>query len=201
MHLTVIKPHKEIVYLLDSLSHRIRDEDWKYVVEMALRLFNSNNGRKGRKYVQWEVIKAPRQPDAKQCGYYVMRFMRQITEEIAMIEGDTLPSIFTKAEYSQEEIDEVHSEIAEFDPDNIFIDDIVVQDILEVASVIDRDGSVRTYAMETKPQESLPLEPVESAVLLIYDGSVGETEESLSLIVPNPEPDPYFTKMMSHSLF
>ncbi|XP_073036717.1 uncharacterized protein [Primulina eburnea] len=74
--LTVIEPYKEIVYLLDSLSHRIRDEDWKYVVEMALRLFNSTKGRKGRKRVQWEVVKAPRQPDAKQCGYYVMRFMR-----------------------------------------------------------------------------------------------------------------------------
>ncbi|XP_073041868.1 uncharacterized protein [Primulina eburnea] len=62
--LTVIEPYKEIVYLVDSLSHRIRDEDWKYVVEMALRLFNSTKGRKGRKRVQWEVIKAPKQPDA-----------------------------------------------------------------------------------------------------------------------------------------
>ncbi|XP_042385928.1 uncharacterized protein LOC121977412 isoform X2 [Zingiber officinale] len=33
-NLTVIKPHKEIVYVLDSLSHRICDEDWKYVMEM-----------------------------------------------------------------------------------------------------------------------------------------------------------------------
>ncbi|XP_042391708.1 uncharacterized protein LOC121982640 [Zingiber officinale] len=120
LNLTVIKPHKEIVYVLDSLSHRICDEDWKYVMEMALRLFNSNNGRKGRKHVQWEVIKAPRQPDAKQCGYYVMRFMRQITKEIAMIEGDTLPSIFTKTEYSQEEINEVRSEIAECIQDHIY---------------------------------------------------------------------------------
>ncbi|XP_042386543.1 uncharacterized protein LOC121978236 [Zingiber officinale] len=100
-NLTVIKPHKEIVYVLDSLSHRICDEGWKYVMEMALRLFNSNNGRKGRKHVQWEVIKAPRQPDAKQCGYYVMRFMRQITEEITMIEGDTLPSIIILSLSSQ----------------------------------------------------------------------------------------------------
>ncbi|XP_073063732.1 uncharacterized protein [Primulina eburnea] len=91
--LTVIEPYKEIVYLLDSLSHRIRDEDWKYVVEMALRLFNSTKGRKGRKRVQWEVIKAPKQPGAKQCGYYVMRFIRQITEEVTTLEGDSLRSI------------------------------------------------------------------------------------------------------------
>ncbi|XP_075521729.1 uncharacterized protein LOC142554987 isoform X2 [Primulina tabacum] len=104
--LTVIEPYKEIVYLVDSLSHRIRDEDWKYVVEMALRLFNSTKGRKGRKRVQWKVIKAPKQPDAKKYVYYVMRFMRQITEEVTTLEGDSLRSIFTKTGYSMEEIDE-----------------------------------------------------------------------------------------------
>ncbi|XP_073040261.1 uncharacterized protein [Primulina eburnea] len=88
--LTIIEPYKEIVYLVDSLSHRIRNEDWKCVVEMALTLFNSTKERKGRKRVQWEVIKAPKQLDAKQCGYYVMRFMRQITEEVATLEGDSL---------------------------------------------------------------------------------------------------------------
>ncbi|XP_075524108.1 uncharacterized protein LOC142556534 isoform X2 [Primulina tabacum] len=59
----------------------------------ALTLFNSTKGRKGRKRVQWEVIKAPKQPDAKQCGYYVMRFMTQITEEVVTLEGDSLRSI------------------------------------------------------------------------------------------------------------
>ncbi|XP_073316745.1 uncharacterized protein [Primulina huaijiensis] len=114
--LTVIEPYKEIVYFVD----RIRDEDWKYVVEMALTLFNSNKGRKGRKRVQWEVINAPKQPDAKQCGYYVMRFMRQITEEVATFEGDSLRSIFTKTEYFMEEIDEVRTELAECIHDHIY---------------------------------------------------------------------------------
>ncbi|XP_073159066.1 uncharacterized protein [Henckelia pumila] len=109
-----------MVYLLDSASHRIRDEEWKYVVEMALKLFNSNKGKKGRKHVQWEVINAPRQPDMKQCGYYVMRYMRQITEKVETIEGDALRSIFTKAEYSQDEIDEVRSEVAECIQDDIY---------------------------------------------------------------------------------
>ncbi|XP_074591934.1 uncharacterized protein LOC141847752 isoform X4 [Curcuma longa] len=54
--LTVIEPYTEIVYVLDSLSHRMRYEDWKYIVEMALRLFNSNKGRKGRKKPVWEIL-------------------------------------------------------------------------------------------------------------------------------------------------
>ncbi|XP_075478727.1 uncharacterized protein LOC142519567 [Primulina tabacum] len=118
--LVVIEPYKEVIYLLDSMYHRIRDEDWKYVVEMALRLFNSNKGRKCRKNALWEVVKAPRQPDAKQCGYYVMRFMRQIIEEIATIERDSLRLIFTKSEYSREEIDEVRSELAKCIHDHIY---------------------------------------------------------------------------------
>ncbi|XP_042382272.1 uncharacterized protein LOC121974982 [Zingiber officinale] len=32
--LTVIDPYNEVIYLLDSLRHRIHDEDWKYIVEM-----------------------------------------------------------------------------------------------------------------------------------------------------------------------
>ncbi|XP_073118799.1 uncharacterized protein [Henckelia pumila] len=84
--LTVIDPYVEVVYLLDSLSHRNRYEDWKY---------------------------GPRQPDAKQCGYYLMRFMKEIVEENAASDKDSLSSIFMKTVYSNEEIDEVRSEWAE----------------------------------------------------------------------------------------
>ncbi|XP_075493613.1 uncharacterized protein LOC142531391 isoform X2 [Primulina tabacum] len=54
--LTVIDPYKEMVYLLDSLSHRNRYDDWKYVVDMSVRLFNSNKERKGKKQAIWEVV-------------------------------------------------------------------------------------------------------------------------------------------------
>ncbi|XP_074569656.1 uncharacterized protein LOC141826314 [Curcuma longa] len=117
--LTVIEPYKEVVYLLDSLSHRMCYDDWKYIVEMALRLFNSNKGRKGRKKSVWELVQAPRQPDDKQCGYYVMRFMRQIIEA-ETIERDGLRSIFLAVEYSREQIDEVRSELAETIQDHIY---------------------------------------------------------------------------------
>ncbi|XP_073137258.1 uncharacterized protein [Henckelia pumila] len=63
--LTVIDPYVEVVYLLDSLSHHNRYENWKYVLDMSLRLFNSNKERKGKKKPTWEVIKGPRQPDEK----------------------------------------------------------------------------------------------------------------------------------------
>ncbi|KAH6833591.1 hypothetical protein C2S53_005395 [Perilla frutescens var. hirtella] len=110
--LTVIEPHKEVVYLLDLLSHRIRD-DWRYVVNIAMRLFNASLGKKGKTQPTWEIIKGPRQPDNKQCGYYVMRYMREIVQEFKANDVNSIRSLFEeKGVYSQEDIDEVRSEWA-----------------------------------------------------------------------------------------
>ncbi|KAH6764533.1 hypothetical protein C2S51_015782 [Perilla frutescens var. frutescens] len=100
--LTVIDPNKEIVYLLDPLGNRIR----KNVVDRSITLFNANLGKKGRKQPVWEILKAPRQPDSKQCGFYVMRYMKEI------IENGSISKQFRKESYSMKEIDEVRVEWA-----------------------------------------------------------------------------------------
>ncbi|XP_074562123.1 uncharacterized protein LOC141818537 [Curcuma longa] len=111
--LTILNVEKEIVYLLDPLRHRIHDQDWKYVVNMALTLYNAEAGRKGKKQPTWEVVKAPRQPDAKQCGFYIMRYMKDIIENFGVGDKESLPSMFTNLKYSLVEINEVRSEWAE----------------------------------------------------------------------------------------
>ncbi|KAL8548275.1 hypothetical protein ACS0TY_007556 [Phlomoides rotata] len=111
--LSVIDPYKGVVFLLDPLGHRIRDLDWKFVVDTALKLFNVKKRKKGKKRTTWKIVLGPRQPDATQCGFYVLRYMRQIIEEVAPIRQDSLQAIFTEGEYSQKEIDEVRSEWAE----------------------------------------------------------------------------------------
>ncbi|XP_074555684.1 uncharacterized protein LOC141811563 [Curcuma longa] len=111
--LTMINVEKEIVYLLDPLRHRIYDQDWKYVVNMALTLYNAEAGRKGKKQPTWEVVKAPRQPDAKQCGFYIMRYMKDIIENFGVGDKESLPSLFTNLKYTLVEINEVRSEWAE----------------------------------------------------------------------------------------
>ncbi|XP_042428221.1 uncharacterized protein LOC122015413 [Zingiber officinale] len=102
-----------MVYLFDSFNHRNHYEDWKYVVDMSLKLFNLNKQRKGKKKPMWEVIKGPRQLDSKQCEFYVMKFMREIIEGNATDKKDSLSSMFMKIIYSNEEIDEVQSEWAD----------------------------------------------------------------------------------------
>ncbi|XP_073277402.1 uncharacterized protein [Primulina huaijiensis] len=86
----------------------------------SVRLFNSNKERKGKKQAIWEVVKGPRQPDSKQCGFYVMRFMREMIEKNATSEKNSISSIFMKTEYSKEEIDEVRCEWAECIQDYIY---------------------------------------------------------------------------------
>lgn len=111
--LTIIDPYKEVVFLLDPLSHHNRDETWKNVVNRAISMFNANLGRKGKKQPTWEIIQAPRQPDSKQCGFYVMRYMRETIEGFETIDSRSLRLLFRKGEYSQKEIDEVRSEWAD----------------------------------------------------------------------------------------
>ncbi|KAL6553716.1 hypothetical protein OROGR_007558 [Orobanche gracilis] len=55
--LTVIDPHKEEIAILDPLYNGNHDENWKMIVELALKLFNVKMGKKGRKNPTWTIIK------------------------------------------------------------------------------------------------------------------------------------------------
>ncbi|KAL6493390.1 hypothetical protein OROGR_032480 [Orobanche gracilis] len=46
-----------------------------------MTIFNATKTRKKfKKGPKWEVVKGPIQPDSKQCGFYVMRFMKEIVK-------------------------------------------------------------------------------------------------------------------------
>ncbi|KAL6493365.1 hypothetical protein OROGR_032499 [Orobanche gracilis] len=80
--------------------YRIRDSTWKYVVDTAMTIFNATKG--------------PIQPDSKQCGFYVMRFMKEIVKAFKN-DGLVIDSIhqqFHSTRYSEGEIDEVRADWA-----------------------------------------------------------------------------------------
>ncbi|KAH6777433.1 hypothetical protein C2S52_007113 [Perilla frutescens var. hirtella] len=61
-------------------------------------------------------LSGPMQPDDKQCGYYVMRFMREIITEVENATSSTfqLSSLFKGVRtYSQAQLNEVREEWAE----------------------------------------------------------------------------------------
>ncbi|KAK1550668.1 hypothetical protein Q3G72_022843 [Acer saccharum] len=78
-----------------------------YVLELcAIQKSQANLRSQSARVMQWEVVNAPKQPGKFECGYYVMRFMKEIIEN---------PNILSKKfngkeRYTQEEIDEVRLE-------------------------------------------------------------------------------------------
>nr|GMC71531.1 putative Ulp1 protease family catalytic domain-containing protein [Ipomoea batatas] len=56
--LTVINTNNDIVYMLDPLGPRLRSDDWKHVVDMAMKMFHAvGNEKKGRSKTSWEIVK------------------------------------------------------------------------------------------------------------------------------------------------
>ncbi|KAL4017933.1 hypothetical protein IC575_021510 [Cucumis melo] len=98
--LVIINPYDDVVYHLDSLRTSSRD-DIKYVTNMALTIFQSQkNLKKTRKTTFWKAVKVR----TVECGYYVMRYMREIVSKDTSIITD---AIDTRNSYSQLELDEV----------------------------------------------------------------------------------------------
>uniref|UniRef100_A0A9I9EHR2 Ubiquitin-like protease family profile domain-containing protein n=1 Tax=Cucumis melo TaxID=3656 RepID=A0A9I9EHR2_CUCME len=97
--LVIINPYDDLVYHLDSLRTSSRD-DIKYVTNMALTIFQSQkNLKKTRKTTFWKAVKV----GTVECGYYVMRYMREILSKDTSIITD---AIDTRNSYSQLELDE-----------------------------------------------------------------------------------------------
>ncbi|CAL9018721.1 unnamed protein product [Prunus brigantina] len=49
------------------------------MLNSAIKMYNSHIGRQGRKATIWKTLPGtPKQPSSVECGYYVMRFMRDI---------------------------------------------------------------------------------------------------------------------------
>ncbi|VVA40626.1 PREDICTED: transposase, partial [Prunus dulcis] len=68
--LLIVRAKRETVYFLDPLpGNRVVDEEAKNIVNSAIKIYNSHIARAGR---------TPKQPSSVKCGYYVMRFMRDI---------------------------------------------------------------------------------------------------------------------------
>ncbi|BBG96921.1 hypothetical protein Prudu_005883 [Prunus dulcis] len=62
-----------------SAGNRVVDEEGKNIVNSAIKIYNSHIARAGRKAVIWKTLSGtPKQPSSVECGYYVMRFMRDI---------------------------------------------------------------------------------------------------------------------------
>ncbi|PRQ38468.1 putative Ulp1 protease family catalytic domain-containing protein [Rosa chinensis] len=112
--LTVLSPEEDIVYFMDPLKRRLCTGEWKNIVDNGIKIHNAQLKRQGRKTTTWKNCAGiPEQKTDKDCGYYVMRYMKEIVEDKSL-------DFFTKWErrgkttYTQEDIDVVRNEWAKF---------------------------------------------------------------------------------------
>ncbi|CAL9025160.1 unnamed protein product, partial [Prunus brigantina] len=90
--LLIMRAKRETVYFLDHLPGiRVVDEEAKNIVNRTAK-----------------------QPSSVECGYYVMRFMRDIIMDPSLAFEKTFAKGKDEAPYPQEAIDEVRNEWAEF---------------------------------------------------------------------------------------
>ncbi|KAL6223405.1 hypothetical protein ACLB2K_006792 [Fragaria x ananassa] len=87
---------------------------WKEIVNNAISNFNSDRNKKGRRKINWKNMRGiPEQNDTTSCGYYVMRYMRDIVLDTERTFADKWASRTGKpCPYEQVKIDEVRDELA-----------------------------------------------------------------------------------------
>ncbi|CAL9018528.1 unnamed protein product, partial [Prunus brigantina] len=114
--LRIVRAKRETVYFLDPLpGNRVVDEEGKNIVNSAIKIYNSHIARAGRKAPIWKTLSGtPKQPSSVECGYYVMRFMRDIIMDPSLAFEKKYAKGKEEAPYPQEAIDEVRKEWAEF---------------------------------------------------------------------------------------
>ncbi|CAL9010845.1 unnamed protein product [Prunus brigantina] len=114
--LLIVRPKREIVYFLDPLPrNRVVDDECKNIVNTAIKMYNSHISRQGRKAPIWKTLQGtPKQPSSVECGYYVMRFMRDIIIDPSLEFEKKFEKGKDQAPYPQEAIEEVTKEWADF---------------------------------------------------------------------------------------
>ncbi|CAL9018215.1 unnamed protein product, partial [Prunus brigantina] len=121
--LLIIRAKRETVYFLDPLPGiRVVDEETKDIVNSAIKIYNSHIARQGRKAPIWKTLSGTsKQPSSVECGYYVMRFMRDIIMDPSLAFEKTFAKGKEEAPYPQEAIDEVRNEWAE---DHLYFNEV-----------------------------------------------------------------------------
>ncbi|KAA0066650.1 transposase [Cucumis melo var. makuwa] len=107
--LLAINAYEDTVFYLDSLRTTSKATT-RYVTDTAIAIFHSQkNINKSRKQTLWRTC--PLQVGSTTCGYYVMKYIREIVNRGSIAISD---SIDIRKSYSQAELDEVRIELVEF---------------------------------------------------------------------------------------
>ncbi|CAI9276860.1 unnamed protein product [Lactuca saligna] len=111
--LGVLDMKSDTCYYLDSLSSTNFNMQLKQIVDSAMVLYTTQSGSNKRVKLNWVNVTCPVQPGSTECGYYMLRFMKEIVEEgIEVLVKDNIGD--GKVEYTTADIDEIREEWSTF---------------------------------------------------------------------------------------
>ncbi|KAK9076249.1 hypothetical protein SSX86_004582 [Deinandra increscens subsp. villosa] len=106
-------------YYLDSLRPSTVNVQFRKIIHAAMGLYAVQSGSKKKAKLKWVNSRCPCQPGSTECGYYVLRFMKEIVEEgIEILVNDNIGG--TKNEYTDDDLDEIREEWSTFVANFIF---------------------------------------------------------------------------------
>ncbi|XP_065859959.1 uncharacterized protein [Euphorbia lathyris] len=109
--LTVVDLEMKRVFMFDPLKGRLRvkNDEWRFVVDESIKSFYDEKFK-----VKWICPgKLPTQTDNTSCGYYVMKYMRDIVSEKDLKIDEIWNKDPRKSSYSIDEINELRRELAD----------------------------------------------------------------------------------------
>ncbi|KAK1368206.1 hypothetical protein POM88_034298 [Heracleum sosnowskyi] len=107
VHWILIVLWEHDIYTLNPLPHPPRNPALEDDLKRALRTFNSQTGRGNRTPKVQNLAGSPKQPGSDECGYVVMRYMRDIILDEDMYSFSTKWLLKTQTSYKIEELEEV----------------------------------------------------------------------------------------------
>ncbi|RVW20636.1 hypothetical protein CK203_109088 [Vitis vinifera] len=103
--LVALEMKRMIAYYLDPMASQPCD-DLKEIVNMAIRINPPEKQKTSKREPTWVKVVCPRQPGSVECGYYVMRYMKEI-----IANPNQLTAKFDgRKSFSEMEINEVRSD-------------------------------------------------------------------------------------------
>nr|XP_017239522.1 PREDICTED: uncharacterized protein LOC108212305 [Daucus carota subsp. sativus] len=101
------------IYLLNSLPHYPHPEQLEKALKRAVRSYNAQEGRVNKNPKIKKLVGCPKQPGGMECGYAVMRYMKDIIEDTDMklLEKWACKS---RRSYTMEELDVVRLETLDY---------------------------------------------------------------------------------------
>ncbi|RWR86347.1 putative ulp1 protease family, C-terminal catalytic domain-containing protein [Cinnamomum micranthum f. kanehirae] len=95
------------VFWLDSLVRKVVDLNVKFIVNDAMKVAAMEMGKKIKGNPTWELVKCPKQTGKKECGVYVMKFMKHLMEDSLVSSKSKLKELGEAATYGDEELNDL----------------------------------------------------------------------------------------------